>query len=90
MVPYIPLCTKILQNSLIYFIVYFVRVAILCLLGTHYSLICIVKISDLRNKNNCVISIIVTNTYRLSTVKLGPSDVPEPTRYGKVPLPTDN
>jgi len=41
----------------------FTSVFILCLLGTHYWLICIVKIFDLRNKNNCyVISIIVTTT----------------------------
>ena len=49
------------------------------------------KICELRNENNCyVISITVTSTYRLSTVKLWPTDVPEPTHYGKLPLPTDN
>jgi len=72
----------------------FTSVFILCLLSTHYSLICIVRIFDLRNKNNCyVISIIVTTTYRpmeLSIVKLRPTDVPEPTRYGKVSLLESN
>ena len=46
---------QILQNSLIHFSIYF--------MPAWYSLVidCIVKISDLRNKNNCyVISIIVT------------------------------
>jgi len=53
MVPYIPTRAKIPQNSLVRFSVYFVV--------AWYSLICIVKISDLRNKNNFyVISIIVT------------------------------
>jgi len=72
----------------------FTSVFILCLLSTHCSLICIVRIFDLRNKNNCyVISIIVTTTYRpmeLSIVKLRPTDVPEPTRYGKVSLLESN
>ena len=55
----------------------FTSVFILCLFVSHYSLICIVEISVWRNKNNCyVIGIIVTTTYRLSTVKLGPTDVP--------------
>jgi len=52
MVPYIPMRAKILQNSLIYFSVYFVP--------AWYSLICIVKISDLRN----IISIYVMSNYR--------------------------
>jgi len=46
-----------------------------CLVVTQL-LICIVKICELWNENNChVISIIVTTTYRLSTVKLGLTDV---------------
>ena len=53
----------------------FTSVFILCLLGSHWSLICIVKICELRNENNYVISIILTTTYGLSTVKLGPTDV---------------
>ena len=66
---------KIVKNSLIHFSVYYVP--------AWYSLICTVKISDLRNNNNCyVISIIVTtnDTFMvypiLSTVKLEPTDVP--------------
>jgi len=57
MVPYIPMHAKFFKTHS------FTPVFILRLLGTHYSLICIVIIFDLRNKNNCyVISITVTTT----------------------------
>jgi len=40
------------------------------------SMVCTVKVCELRNENNCyVISITVTTTNRLSTVKLGPTGI---------------
>ena len=80
MVPYIPMHTKILQNSLIHFSVYFVP--------AWYSLLIDLNCQNFWFMKKIIVMLLALLLLlpRLSTVKLGPTDVPEPKLYGKVLL----